>query len=43
MLRGKPLGRFVTSSEVASTVAWLVSPAASAITGQAVAVTGGEL
>ena len=43
LLRGKPLGRFVTSSEVASTVAWLVSPAASAITGQAVAVTGGEL
>lgn len=43
MLRGKPLGRLVTAAEVASTVAWLVSPAASGITGQAIVVAGGEL
>ena len=43
LLRGKPLGRFVTAREVAGTIAWLLSLEASAITGQAVAVAGGEL
>ena len=43
LLRGKPLGRLVTAAEIASTVAWLVSPAASGITGQAIVVAGGEL
>lgn len=43
LLRGKPLGRLVSAPEVAATVEWLLSPAASAITGQAVAVTGGEI
>lgn len=43
LLRGKPLGRLVTLQEVAATIAWLLTPAASAITGQAIAVAGGEL
>lgn len=43
LLRGKPLGRLVTAAEVTATVAWLLSPAASAITGQAVPVAGGEI
>ncbi len=38
-----PQGRFVTPAEVASAVAWLVEPAQSSITGQAIAVAGGEV
>lgn len=38
-----PLGRLVAPEEVADAVAWLVGDAASAITGQAVAVAGGEV
>jgi NAD(P)-dependent dehydrogenase (short-subunit alcohol dehydrogenase family) len=37
---GNPGGRLVTPEEVADTVLWLVSPGASAITGQAIEVAG---
>lgn len=38
-----PQGRLVTPQEVASTVAWLCRRESSAITGQAIAVAGGEV
>jgi len=38
-----PQGRFIKPEEVAQTVLWLCSPAAQAITGQAVSVSGGEV
>jgi 3-hydroxybutyrate dehydrogenase len=38
-----PQGRLVKPEEVADTVLWLASPAAQAITGQAIAVAGGEV
>lgn len=38
-----PQGRLVTPAEVAHTVSWLASQGASAITGQAIAVAGGEI
>jgi NAD(P)-dependent dehydrogenase (short-subunit alcohol dehydrogenase family) len=38
-----PQGRLVTPREVADAVLWLASPGASAITGQAIAVAGGEV
>ncbi len=41
LLDRNPLGRFVRPEEVAETVAWLCSPAAGAITGQAIAIDGG--
>jgi NAD(P)-dependent dehydrogenase (short-subunit alcohol dehydrogenase family) len=37
----QPIGRLIEPAEVASTIAWLCSPAASAITGADVAVDGG--
>lgn len=40
---GNPQGRLVQAEEVADTVAWLCGPAAGAITGQSIAVCGGEL
>ena len=40
---GNPQGRLVQAEEVADTVVWLCGPAASAITGQSIAVCGGEL
>jgi NAD(P)-dependent dehydrogenase (short-subunit alcohol dehydrogenase family) len=41
--RANPQGRFVRPSEVADTVLWLCTPAAQAITGQAISVSGGEV
>jgi NAD(P)-dependent dehydrogenase (short-subunit alcohol dehydrogenase family) len=41
--RHNPQGRLVTPQEVAATVLWLCSESASAITGQAIAVAGGEI
>jgi 3-hydroxybutyrate dehydrogenase len=38
-----PQGRLVSPAEVAETVTWLCSEGASAITGQAIAVAGGEI
>lgn len=40
---GNPQGRLVQAEEVADAVAWLCGPAASAITGQSIAVCGGEV
>jgi NAD(P)-dependent dehydrogenase (short-subunit alcohol dehydrogenase family) len=40
--RLNPQGRFVKPAEVADSVLWLCSPAAQAITGQAISVSGGE-
>ncbi len=38
-----PMGRLIAPAEVADTVRWLMGPGASAITGQAIAVAGGEV
>lgn len=43
LARSNPQGRLVTPQEVADTVLWLVGEGASAITGQAIAVAGGEV
>ena len=43
LARLNPQGRFITPEEVADTVLWLCSPAARAITGQAIPVSGGEI
>ncbi len=43
LAKGNPQGHLVTPDEVADTVAWLAGTGASAITGQAIAVAGGEV
>lgn len=41
--RHNPLGRLIRPEEVADTVVWIAGAGASAITGQAIAVAGGEI
>lgn len=41
--RANPQGRLVSPEEVANTVLWLVQAASSAVTGQAISVSGGEV
>ena len=43
VLRETPLGRWGTPTDVAATVRWLVSPAASFITGQVIRINGGAV
>ncbi len=43
LARSNPQGRLVAPDEVAHTVLWLASEKAAAITGQAIAVAGGEI
>jgi NAD(P)-dependent dehydrogenase (short-subunit alcohol dehydrogenase family) len=43
LLARNPLERFVRPEEVASTVVWLCRPESAAITGQAIAIDGGEV
>lgn len=43
LAKANPQGRLVTPDEVAHTVLFLAQPAASSITGQAIAVAGGEI
>lgn len=43
LIKDNPQGRLIEPAEVASTVAWLCAPTSAAITGQAIAVAGGEV
>jgi NAD(P)-dependent dehydrogenase (short-subunit alcohol dehydrogenase family) len=43
LIKDNPQGRLIEPAEVASTVAWLCAPDSAAITGQAIAVAGGEV
>jgi 3-hydroxybutyrate dehydrogenase len=43
LAKHNPQGRLITPAEVADTVLWLCGEGASAITGQAIAVAGGEI
>ena len=38
-----PQGRLIQPDEVAATILWLADPAQSALTGQAIAIAGGEV
>ena len=42
LANSKPQGRLVDPGEIAAAVLWLVSDSASAVTGQAILVDGGE-
>ena len=43
MIRNNPQGRMIRPEEVAETVAWLCGPGTDSITGQAIAIAGGEI
>ena len=43
LVEKNPQGRLIRPDEVAATVLWLCAPGAEAITGQAIAITGGEV
>jgi len=42
LIGANPLGRLIAPAEVADMVSWLCLPASAAITGQAIAIDGGE-
>ena len=43
LVEKNPQGRLIRPDEVAATVLWLCAPGAEAITGQAIAIAGGEV
>ena len=43
LVRGNPQGRLIQPEEIAETVLWLCNPNSASITGQAIAVAGGEV
>ncbi len=43
LAQANPMGRLITPQEVAATVGWLCRPDSSSITGQAIAIAGGEV
>jgi NAD(P)-dependent dehydrogenase (short-subunit alcohol dehydrogenase family) len=43
LLKSNPQGRFVTVDEVAGSVLWLCLPGSQSVTGQAIAIDGGEV
>jgi NAD(P)-dependent dehydrogenase (short-subunit alcohol dehydrogenase family) len=43
LVRHNPQGRLVDPAEVAAAVAWLCAEGSAAVTGQAIAVAGGEV
>ena len=43
LAKSNPQGRLIQPAEVAATVAWLCSPDAGSVTGQALSISGGEV
>ncbi|MBS1718184.1 MAG: SDR family oxidoreductase [Armatimonadetes bacterium] len=43
LMAGNPQGRFIQPEEVAACAVWLCSPGAESVTGQAIAIDGGEV
>ena len=43
LVRRNPQARLIEPAEVARTVGWLVGPGTQSITGQAIAIAGGEV
>ncbi len=43
LMKGNPQGRLVQPAEVAHAVAWLCLPGSEAVTGQSIAIAGGEV